>query len=221
MKKEKTVEKAGMKIDNEFVLQIVLIAVLALLLAFNFGKASINGNAVSTGLGSVSASEIIPTGVPAVYGQEMGVSYGDVSASNPRLADATIKKLSAYEDLDLTSGQMERYISIAGSISCEYCCGADSIIFSNGQRACGCAHSYAMRGLAKYLLTEHEEMSDIDVLSELGKWKVLFFPEIMAGKAQVLEDNGIDSTDYVNLASNLYRGIEQGQSQGGGMVGGC
>jgi len=42
----------------------------------------------------------------------------------------------------------------------------------------------------------------------------------MEGKAQVLESNGIDSTNYINLASNKYRGIEQG-AVSGGMVGGC
>ena len=134
-----------------------------------------------------------------------------------------MQKFSSYEDEELNSAQMVRYIKIAGSISCEYCCGADAIIFSNGEAACGCAHSYAMRGLAKYLLINNPEMSDYEILSELGKWKVLFFPGIHEQKAKVLEANGIDSTDYVNLASNLYRGAEQGQisSSSSGMVGGC
>ena len=65
-------------------------------------------------------------------------------------------------------------------------------------------------------------MSDNEILSELGKWKVLFFPGIHEQKAQVLKDNGIDPTNYINLASNLYRGIEQGKTNNaGGMVGGC
>ncbi len=223
MKTHKSEMKGGEKTNTEFYIQLGIIAILALVLVFNAGRIYTGGSggSVATGVGTVSASDIIPTGVPAVYGEKLGVKYDDVSASNPRLADSTIKKLSQHEDLELNSEQMERYIRIAGSISCEYCCGADSIIFSNGQRACGCAHSYAMRGLAKYLLINNPEMSDLEILSELGKWKVLFFPGIHEQKAQVLEANGIDSKDYVNLASNLYRGIEQGKSSGGGMVGGC
>jgi len=117
---------------------------------------------------------------------------------------------------------MERYIRIGSSISCEYCCGAQSIIFSNGERACGCAHSYAMRGLAKYMLIEHPDVSDAVILEELGKWKVLFFPGVHEQKAQALEAQGIDSKNYINLASNLYRGAEKGQTgSGGSMVGGC
>ncbi|MEK6835676.1 MAG: hypothetical protein AABX55_01520, partial [Nanoarchaeota archaeon] len=100
-----------------------------------------------------------------------------------------------------------------------YCCGADAITFPDGQAACGCAHSYAMRGVAKYLLTEHPEMKDEAILEELGKWKTLFFPDTMKAKAQVLKDKDIE-LNYINLASNLFRGIEQGNTNGG-MVGGC
>jgi hypothetical protein len=213
--------KGGRKTNYEFVAQIVIILVLAVLLSYNFGKLSVTGSGIAIGTGTVSASEIIPSGVPSVYGKEIGVSYDDISPSNPRLADTTISKLTKYEDIELNDEQMSRYIKIAGSISCEYCCGAKSIIFENGERACGCAHSYAMRGLGKYLVTEHPEMSDTVILNELGKWKVLFFPGIHEDKARVLESQGIDSTNYINLASNLYRGIEKGQTSGGGMVGGC
>ena len=216
-------EMKGGKTDVELYFQIGVIAILVLVIAFNLGKTYGNSETgLATGISEVSASSIIPKGVPAVYGEELGVSYDDVSADNPGLADATIQKLTAYEDMQLDNATMTRYIRIGGSISCEYCCGAKSIIFTNGQRACGCAHSYAMRGLAKYLLTNHPDMTDIEILSELGKWKVLFFPGIHEQKAQVLEANGIDSSNYINLASNLYRGIEQGQAaNSGGMVGGC
>ena len=208
------------KTNTEFYVQLGIIAVLALVITFNAGKIyspSVTGETIT-----VSASEIIPKGIPAVYGKEIGVSYDDISPNNPALADATIAKLTQYEDMQLNSEQMDRYIKIGSSISCEYCCGAKAIIFSNGERACGCAHSYAMRGLAKYLLTKHPDMADEEILNELGKWKVLFFPGVHEQKAQVLEANGIDSTNYINLASNLYRGIEQGQAaNSGGMVGGC
>ncbi len=211
----------GGKTDIEFVVQLVVIAVLGILLFYNGAKFyGMTGNSIATGVGMVSA-EVLPQGTPQFYGEKLGVSYDDVSLSDPRLADATIRKLSQYENMELNSEQMQRYIQIAGAISCEYCCGAKAIIFSNGERACGCAHSYAMRGLAKYLLTENPEMSDEEILSELGKWKVLFFPGIHEQKAQVLETNGIDSMNYINLASNMYRGIEKGQLQGGSMVGGC
>ena len=207
------------KSDTTFIVQMVAIVVLAGLLMYGFGKSS--GGAV-TEISPVSASEIIPTGVPKVYGKEMGVSYDSIGVSNPGLADQTISALGEFDiSITLTGKNLERYIKIVSEISCEYCCGAKSIIFSNGQPACGCAHSYAMRGLAKYLIKEHsDEFTDDEILEELGKWKVLFFPGIHEQKAAVLKSQGIE-LNYINLASNKYRGIEQGQTSGGGMVGGC
>ena len=236
MEKEKSREvqktEETKKTNYETIAQTVIITVLVMLIVYNGFKiysVDSSSSAINSGIGVVSASEVIPKGTPEVYGEELGIKYDDVSPNNLGLAEATIQKLSAYEDETLNNAQMERYIRIGSSISCEYCCGAEAIIFNNGQRACGCAHSYAMRGLAKYLLINHPEMSDLQILNELGKWKVLFFPGIHEQKAAALKANGIDYTNesvgYVYLASNLYRGIENqattSSSGGSQMVGGC
>ncbi len=233
MEDEKTTKenedlKGGKKSNTETNIQYAIIAVLVVLLIYSgikiYGTDNITGNSISTGIGTVSALDVLPKGIPEVYGSELGVSYSDVSASNPGLADATMEKLSKYEDMPLDNETMTRYIKIGSSIACEYCCGAKTLVFSNGERACGCAHSYAMRGLAKYLLTEHSDMTDLEILNELGKWKVLFFPGVHEKKAEVLKTNGVDYTNYVNLASNLYRGAENQATNTGGsgqMVGGC
>jgi hypothetical protein len=174
-----------------------------------------------------SPSDVTPKGEPRIYGKELGVAYDHVHASNPKLADATINKLAKLDvDIQLTEDQKARYINILykmdNGISCEYCCGARAIIFENGEPACGCAHSYAMRGVAKYLITEHgSEFTDAQILEEAAKWKTLFFPTQSAAKAEILKAQGIEP-NYINIGSNKYRGIEQGAgSGGGGMVGGC
>ena len=231
MENEDQTLKGGKKSNTETKVQYVIIVLLVALLIYNGVKIysadnNITGNVVATGFGTVSALSVLPEGIPEIYGSELGVSYNDVSASNPQLADATMAELAKYEDMQLNKEQMERYVKIGSSISCEYCCGAKTLVFSNGERACGCAHSYAMRGLAKYLLTKHPEMTDTEILNELGKWKVLFFPGIHEKKAEVLKANSVDYTNYVNLASNLYLGAENqattsGSSSGSQMVGGC
>lgn len=215
--------KGGKKTNTELMVQLVIAGFLVMLLVYNAGRVYGGTGGFATGIGTVSAaSDIIPSGMPEIYGSEIGISYDDVSPSDPQGANAAINKLKNLDNtINLQGADLERYISIVTQISCEYCCGAKSIIFDDGKPACGCAHSFAMRGLAKYLITEHgDEYSDEEILSEIGKWKVLFFPGIHEGKAQALEAQGIDSSDYVNLASNKYRGIEKGQASGG-MVGGC
>lgn len=218
MAKKKSSRKSSNKTDWEFYAQVAVVVILAGILLFHF-----TGNA-STGIGTVSASSVIPTGVPSVYGEELGISYDYVSPSNQKLADETIRMLGNIDRVEtLDEAQTERYVDILynmhNGISCEYCCGARSIIFDNGQPACGCAHSYAMRGLTKYLIKYHPEMSDDEIFEEIGKWKVLFFPGTLQGKAGIMEGQGLD-VDYTSLTSNMYRGIEQGQVNGG-MIGDC
>lgn len=208
------------KVDYGTYAQIGVIIVLAVILVFQLNP---SGN-TTTGFSLVSASSIIPTGIPVIYGQELGIMYDDVSVNNPRKADETIRMLGNIDRIETLEGaDLERYIDILynmhGGMSCEYCCGARSIIFENGEAACGCAHSYAMRGLTKYLIINHPDIFDSEILTEIGKWKVLFFPGIMQGKAQVMESQGLN-TDYLSLTTNQYRDIEKGQTSGG-MVGGC
>jgi hypothetical protein len=210
---------------------VALLAIAAVILVFNqyqIMSLSGGGQTVQTATQTVSVAanvaSVSPTGTPEVYGKELSVKYDDVSTSDSKLADKTITKLGNLDKtITLTGSNLKRYIAITSQISCEYCCGADSIIFPDGQPACGCAHSFAMRGLAKYLITKHPDVKDDAILEELGKWKTLFFPEIMAQKAAVMKQKGIEF-NYINLASNKYRGIEkdaQASTGGGSMVGGC
>ncbi len=221
-----TTKPITLTLDRGVIAQIVVIALLSLLLIYNFGKS--NGtNVISAEVGGIASSaapdaNILPKGIPNIYGKEMGISFDDITTTNPRKADSTINILANLDNtLSLSGEQLKRYIEISSQISCEYCCGAASIIFSNGQAACGCAHSYAMRGLAKYLIKNHgNEFSNDQILEEMGKWKVLFFPGTHIAKAAVLKSKGIE-LNYINLASNKYRGIESGTASGGSMVGGC
>ena len=212
-------------------LTIGLLAAVILVIGFNTFQMSqmkmnanpIAGNAVAESkptaniVGNIEAGnidfelDIIPKGAPAIYGKELGVDYDDVSPSNQQKADSAIRKLGTLDQqISLSGEDLKRYIAVASQISCEYCCGVDSIIFSDGKAACGCEHSFAMRGLAKYLIKNHgSEYTNDAILEELGKWKTLFFPGPITKKAQVLKAKGVE-LNYINLASNKYRGAENG-----------
>ncbi len=148
---------------------------------------------------------VIPTGTPK-YGEELGVSFDNPVNS--------MNKLEAYDDMKggpirgtkaitLSPQLQQRYIKITNSISCEFCCGVPAITDSKGEPACGCAHSSAMRGLAKYLLSKHaNEYTDEQILEELTKWKSLFFPKNMVER-------------YMQQSGNLQ------PTDLPGMVGGC
>ncbi len=183
----------------------VLVALLIAMLGFNqyliqsinsgINSGALTNAATQTG-NTISfadaAKEIMPTGIPAVYGSELGVSY-----------DKTVESLAILGNLDgdlfadgklnftqLTDPQKIRYVKIGSMIACEFCCGASTLVFENGQPSCGCEHSAAMRGLAKYLLIYHDgEYTDQQILDELTKWKILFFPKQMVTK--YMQANGL------------------------------
>lgn len=166
----------------------------------------------------------LPDGTPEVYGEELGVRYDDVNEVSPEKTEEAISKMAAYDGLDLEGEEKERYIQILyGSggeeaISCEYCCDAESVITSQGDLACECGHSFAMRGLTKYLLVNHgDTMSNDDIAQEVAKWKTLYFPDQTKSKALALENEGIESS-FMNLATNEFRGVS---SEDGDWVGDC
>ena len=104
--------------------------------------------------------------------------------------------------------EKRRYVSIGQNISCEYCCTAKTIVFTDGKPACACSHSSAMRGLAKYLVSKRKDYSDVAILEELERWKAAYFPrETVAKKAKEMIAKG-------ELDSDALREIPA-------MVGGC
>ncbi len=164
---------------------------------------------------------VIPTGTPE-YGTELGVTFGDpVNSLN------VLNKLDSQIPIDsLSTDAKARYIAVASKISCEFCCGALSVIDKNGNAACGCSHSGSFRGLAKYLLKNHlDEWSDDEILMELTKWKAVFFPKNMVEKAVTALENGLDLTPEVLNDRNLLSKLKAGDTSSIGdlpeMVGGC
>ena len=160
---------------------------------------------------TISFQEFLPKGIPEIYGAELGVSFDKPVESLAILSalDGDLYPNGKIKFAELTEQAKQDYIKLGMSIACEYCCGAKSLIAPNGQPACGCAHSAAMRGLAKYMLKNHYgEMSNEQLLEEMTNWKTMFFPKQMYTKALELQASGGSITPDV---------LEQVPD----MVGGC
>ena len=134
-------------------------------------------------------SAFVPSGVPEVYGQEFNISFDQVQDAINKVAifDPTYGE----QKLKLSGSDLQRYIEIGFSISCEYCCGAKTLVFENGDAACGCEHSQMMRGLAAYLIKNYQQMSNQDILDELVSWKRTYFPkQTLSAELKELEESG-------------------------------
>lgn len=204
-----------------------------LALAQLVGEGSLN-NSNSVGLAGDAAQDaiklVISKGVPDVYGPELNVTFDQVQQSMNVMAkfDPTYGK----NKITLTSDGLKRYIDIGLKIACEYCCGAKSIVFQNGEAACGCAHSQAMRGLAAYLIQNHgSEYSNDQILRELARWKGVYFPKQTIKKMAEHLQNGNFTPDTAALIMDLKlpdygKGNQEAPLPSDienlpGMVGGC
>ncbi|MBI5884741.1 hypothetical protein HZB89_01440 [archaeon] len=230
------------------VLVLGLSAALLLMLAFNFLTINgINGrlsalslnapaggsqqagansaaSAASLAASSDIASKLSFTGIPAVYGSELGVSYDKVVESLDVLSklDGDLYPDGKLKFSQLSDSAKARYISMGSQIACEYCCGAKTLIAANGKPACSCAHSAAMRGIAKWLLINKPELSDAEILAEMGIWKSKFFPGKVLERAAALQANGIE-VNVTNATISKYIGLKASGASGNSseMVGGC
>ncbi|MEM4282286.1 MAG: hypothetical protein QW559_01540 [Candidatus Woesearchaeota archaeon] len=112
------------------------------------------------------ANNIIPRGTPW-YGPEAGVSFDD---------PITAQKLWARgRALQLTTEQEKRWQRIVNSFTCDYCCGSPqhpTII-----TRCGCAHSLAAQGMAKWFIKNYgDRFSDEEIYGEMARWYALWYP---------------------------------------------
>ena len=151
---------------------------------------------------------VIPQGVPENYGKELGIDYDKPEEALNIMAalDGDLYETGKIKFSDLSVDAQKRYINMGMSVACEFCCGAQTMVFANGQPSCGCAHSAAMRGLMKYLLT-NTEMSDEQIMDEVLKVKSISFPQQMVQRY-------MDKSGVLEATEQSISGLPQ-------QIGGC
>lgn len=221
-------------------LSYILIAIVSLIIVFNglqlfelsSGTTGTAGPVTSKTTGDIKLDAsndvvndviktLIPTGTPEQYGPELGISFDDPVPSLSVLARLD----RAIATSSLTPEQKTRYVSTVSRISCEYCCSAPAVADSNGRDLCGCSHALAIRGLTKYLVTQHPaDWTDDQIYWEVTRWKALFFPKNMVEKGVALATNNMDLTAAALNDAKLLQKINTGSTDIGAlpnMVGGC
>ena len=112
-------------------------------------------------------NNLVPTGTPW-YGAAAGVSFDDpVGAQN-----AWQKGLG----VQLAPAEQERWNRIVNSFTCDYCCGSPQrpTIITH----CGCAHSRAAQGMAKWFVKNYgSQYSDEEIYGEMARWYALWYPK--------------------------------------------
>ncbi len=113
------------------------------------------------------ANNVIPKGKPWYSEETGGISFDDAIKAQQLWARGRAIQLSPEEQ--------KRWDKIVNSFTCDYCCGSpqNPTIITR----CGCAHSYAAQGMAKWFIKNYgDKFSDEEIYGEMARWYALWYP---------------------------------------------
>ena len=127
---------------------------------------------------------VVPTGTPfyALEGSGsekiQGASFDDPITSQKVWASLLGSRRFGTENaIQLTPEEEQRWQKLTGVFTCDFCCGGPNSVTTIA--SCGCAHSYAWQGMAKFFIKYHPDYTDEQILGEMTKWKALWYPQGM------------------------------------------
>lgn len=129
-------------------------------------------------------STVVPTGTPfyVLEGQGSekitGVSFDDPLTSQKVWASLLgSRRFGTSNAIQLTPEEEQRWKKIVSVFTCDYCCGGPNSVTTINR--CGCAHSYAWQGMAKFFIKHYPQYTDEQIMGEMTKWKGLWYPKGM------------------------------------------
>lgn len=127
---------------------------------------------------------VVPTGTPFYVlegsGSEKikGTSFDDPLTSQKVWASLLgSRRFGTANAIQLTPEEEQRWQRIVSVFTCDYCCGGPNSVTTINR--CGCAHSYAWQGMAKFFIEYYPNYSDEQIMGEMTKWKGLWYPKGM------------------------------------------
>ena len=127
---------------------------------------------------------VVPTGTPfyaleGAGGEKIkGASFDDPITSQKIWAGLLgSKRFGTANTIQLTSEEEQRWKKLTSVFTCDFCCGGPNSVTTINK--CGCAHSYAWQGMAKFFIKYYPQYTDEQILGEMTKWKALWYPKGM------------------------------------------
>ncbi len=127
---------------------------------------------------------VIPIGTPFYAasgpGSEkiQGASFDDPITSQKVWASLLGSRRFGTENaIQLKPEEQKRWQKLTSVFTCDFCCGGPNSVTTIAQ--CGCAHSYAWQGMAKFFIRNYPQYTDEQILGEMTKWKALWYPQGM------------------------------------------
>lgn len=153
---------------------------------------------------------VVPTGVPFYAAQGpgaekiQGASFDDPLTSQKVWASLLgSKRFGTANAIQLTPEEEQRWQKLTSVFTCDFCCGGPNSVTTINR--CGCAHSFAWQGMAKFFIKNYPQYTDEQILGEMTKWKALWYPKGMIQDYLVF--TGQQSADTLNHGGSV--GIRQ------------
>ena len=127
---------------------------------------------------------VVPTGTPS-YALEgpgvekiKGVTFDDPITSQKVWASLLgSRRFGTANAIQLTPEEEQRWKKLTSVFTCDFCCGGPNSVTTINR--CGCGHSSAWQGMAKFFIKYYPQYSDEQILGEMTKWKGLWYPQGM------------------------------------------
>ena len=127
---------------------------------------------------------VVPTGTPFYIlegpGAEKvkGATFDDPITSQKVWASLLgSRRFGTENTIQLTPEEEKRWQRLTSVFTCDFCCGGPNSVTTINR--CGCAHSYAWQGMAKFFIKYYPNYTDEQILGEMTKWKGLWYPQGM------------------------------------------
>ncbi|MBI2102155.1 hypothetical protein HYT53_06105 [Candidatus Woesearchaeota archaeon] len=127
---------------------------------------------------------VVPIGTPFYVlegpGAEnvKGASFDDPLTSQKVWASLLgSRRFGTANAIQLTPEEEQRWQRLTSVFTCDFCCGGPNSVTTINR--CGCAHSYAWQGMAKFFIKYYPDYTDEQILGEMTKWKGLWYPQGM------------------------------------------
>ncbi len=127
---------------------------------------------------------VVPTGTPFYVLEGPGsekiqrATFDDPITSQKVWASLLGSRRFGTENaIQLTPEEEQRWNKLTSVFTCDFCCGGPNSVTTINR--CGCAHSYAWQGMAKFFIKYYPQYTDEQILGEMTKWKGLWYPQGM------------------------------------------
>ena len=127
---------------------------------------------------------VVPTGTPfyVLQGEGAqkikGVTFDDPLTSQKVWASLLgSRRFGTGNAIQLTPEEEKRWQRLTSVFTCDFCCGGPNDVTTIAR--CGCGHSYAWQGMAKFFVKYYPQYTDEQILGEMTKWKAIWYPQGM------------------------------------------